>query len=307
MTPQEMRRLALIRFLLDQAVDQVRRPGQFVSVAVLSFHDAADLFLQLAAQHLNVAVSPQKAPSVLQNLDRVSEALSPAVLPERGAMRWLNEARNGLKHGGVIPDRREVADNTEHIRRFFEQGTPLVFGGRSLESFSIIDFVALDSVKNALDRANKALEQGEVQEGLIACAEAFHELMLDEDASSGARRNRTSPFYFGDPFSHFTLSVDLRDDYYREWREVQKMRDAVEEMRKALRILSYGLDYQRYARFRSLTPSPEYTYDAEGVRERQFRFESHQPAGTSDDVAYCIDFVVDSALRLQEFDEGVSS
>lgn len=55
--PQEMKRLALIRFLYTEGLEQVARPAPLSSRALLSFHDAVEMFLLLAAEHLNVNLS----------------------------------------------------------------------------------------------------------------------------------------------------------------------------------------------------------------------------------------------------------
>ncbi|MEV6831226.1 hypothetical protein [Amycolatopsis sp. NPDC051102] len=47
-----MRRLAFIRFLYDQSMDQVNQPEPLPATAILSFHDAVELFLRLSAEHL---------------------------------------------------------------------------------------------------------------------------------------------------------------------------------------------------------------------------------------------------------------
>jgi hypothetical protein len=52
--PQEMKRLALIRFLYTEGLEEVARPAPLSSRALLSFHDAVEMFLLLAAEHLNV-------------------------------------------------------------------------------------------------------------------------------------------------------------------------------------------------------------------------------------------------------------
>ena len=50
-------RLAFIRFLYSEGVQQSRRPQPLASTAVLSFHDAVEMFLLLAAEHLRVNLS----------------------------------------------------------------------------------------------------------------------------------------------------------------------------------------------------------------------------------------------------------
>ncbi len=52
-------RLGYIRFLHQNGIDQARRPHPMSSAAILSFHDAAELFYILALGHKGVQVNPK--------------------------------------------------------------------------------------------------------------------------------------------------------------------------------------------------------------------------------------------------------
>jgi hypothetical protein len=55
-------RLGYIRFLHQDGIDQARRPHPLSSAAILSFHDAIELFYVLALDYMAVQVNP-KTPS----------------------------------------------------------------------------------------------------------------------------------------------------------------------------------------------------------------------------------------------------
>lgn len=68
-----------------------------------------------------------------------------------------------------------------------------------------------------------------------------------------------------------------------------------------MKLLSLGLDYRRYARFRLLTPRVEHFMGG----KRRLLYVSRKEAervASRDELVFCIDFVLESALRLQEFD-----
>lgn len=52
-------RLGYIRFLHQNGIDQARRPHPMSSAAILSFHDAVELFYVLALDHMAVQVDPK--------------------------------------------------------------------------------------------------------------------------------------------------------------------------------------------------------------------------------------------------------
>ncbi len=137
MTPEESRRLAFVKYLLELAQSQTRQPEPLTSAAVLTLHDATDFFLQVAAEHLGVVAPGQRTSSLVQNLALVKQALAPAALPESGVLNRLNTARNGLKHGSVNPARQDIEGLAEAVRRALEQGVPMVFPGHTLDSISL--------------------------------------------------------------------------------------------------------------------------------------------------------------------------
>lgn len=79
---------------------------------------------------------------------------------------------------------------------------------------------------------------------------------------------------------------------------VDAVRDMILSMDEKLNILVLGLDYKRYAKFRRLTPEvvmlPDGTYrPLPRARKKSL---------TADDCEFCYDFVVETALRIQEMD-----
>jgi hypothetical protein len=52
-------RLGYIGFLHQNGIDQARRPHPMSSAAILSFHDAVQLFYVLALDHMVVQVDPR--------------------------------------------------------------------------------------------------------------------------------------------------------------------------------------------------------------------------------------------------------
>lgn len=49
-----LKRLALIKYMHNVGVEQANKPEPVCWLAVLTFHDATELFLQLAAEHLDI-------------------------------------------------------------------------------------------------------------------------------------------------------------------------------------------------------------------------------------------------------------
>src|SRR5437870_716204 len=96
LSPPELRRLGFIRQVYELALAQSARVSHAANVAVLMFHDAIELFLQLAAQRCLEKIKD------LRFMDYWQELKNPGVdLPYYNEMPKLNKARNNLKHSGV--------------------------------------------------------------------------------------------------------------------------------------------------------------------------------------------------------------
>jgi hypothetical protein len=54
------RRLAFVRYLYDLAAEQSRKPEPMAMAAVLTWHDAVEMFLQIVAEHYQVSVKKTK-------------------------------------------------------------------------------------------------------------------------------------------------------------------------------------------------------------------------------------------------------
>ena len=64
-----VRRLSFVRYLYQLAVEQSRSPEPFGAAALLSFHDAAELFLQIAVEKHNVGNARLEFMQYFEHLD----------------------------------------------------------------------------------------------------------------------------------------------------------------------------------------------------------------------------------------------
>jgi hypothetical protein len=81
---------------------------------------------------------------------------------------------------------------------------------------------------------------------------------------------------------------------------IYKVKESIEALQKAVKILSLGIDYRRYVEFRLLTPSISRTIDGT-YHIHRIRYGS-KGIPTVEDAQFCIDFVIESSITLQEFD-----
>jgi hypothetical protein len=299
LSPNTVKRLAFIRFLYSQGLEQAARPQPLAAAALLSFHDAVEMFLLLAAEHLSV------------NLDRNTTfdgywtqiaAQASVQLPSRNAMRRMNNSRVNFKHHGSIPSATDLDQFRADVTTFFTDATQAVFAA----DFTNIDMTDLVTQQVALTRIRSAeahASQGDYIEALTFLGEAFWDLVADY-ASRKRLGLGLSPYDFGPkPYSlgREALSQSEGGRICEAEEHLNSRINAIIEtinpMRDAVLVLALGLDYRRYTRFSMLTPSVFRT-------DNGTEFVGQRPGLRlgDDEYQFCKLFVVETAVHLAELD-----
>lgn len=306
-----IRRLAFIKYIYQSGIQQSEMPEPLHGIAILTFHDAAELFLQLASEYLDAGA---KQPNFLDYWEVLSKKLPPGThLHHKEAMRRLNKARVALKHHGTLPSKLDVEAFRGTITNFFEDNTPLIFG-IPFAGISLIDFVQPDEAREHLKEAEILLNDGKLPEALDKVALAFQKMLDDYEVRKLDRFHR-SPFFFGEDltfYNSFFMGIGrstyfnnerYHPEYEHELAEfIDRVQESLEAIREAIKILAMGIDYRRYSRFRFYTPRVTRVLSGEYVVSR-----SHaQEEANAEDVRFCIDFVVETAIKLHEFDYSLS-
>lgn len=292
-TAEATRRLAFIKYLYDVAVEQSQKPEPSCSASILAFHDSIELFLQLASEFLDA----KKDSTFMGYWDLLKPCLElrgKEGLTQKTSIGRLNDARVQLKHHGHHPSKFDIQDFRTNARTFFEENTPIVFG-LQFADISLIELVKCEAAKNSLKEADK-LKGSKTEDALDKVAIAFAQLIDDYENRKKDEFGR-SPFFFGEP-SSFT-------DYFMKFDNemgsfVTNTNNSIRALQDSVKILSLGIDYRKYAKFRLLTPIiiriPFGTYNLQRIRL------GYNVTPQTEDVQFCIDFVIECAIALQEFD-----
>jgi len=297
-TQNVLRRLALVRYLYNSAVRQSRQPEPLGLTSILMFHDSIELFLQLGSEQLNVS----KQGLGFMDYWSLLEPKLGRELAEKGSLLRLNKARVDFKHYGILPSRLEIESFRASATSFFEANTPLIFGVE-FRSASLLELVQCKEARKSLEEADVMISEGKIEDSLDKIAVAFNQLVDDYEDRKRTQFGR-SPFFFGESLAFLGTS-------FRQFRDLEEMADkisnTIQDIQDALKLLSLGLDYRRYAKFRLLTPRVVKIHGsilANGDPYNVMRLH-REMAPSLEDCRFCYDFVVESALRLQEFDFDV--
>ena len=293
LTPTTVRRLAFIRFLYGQGLDQARRPQPLAATALLSFHDAVEMFLLLAAEHLNVSLDKN---TTFDGYWTQIAAQAGVQLPSRNAMRRMNNSRVNFKHHGSIPSATDLDQFRADVTTFFTDATKAVFAA-DFTSLDMTDLVAQQAALTKIRDADINASQGTYVEAVALLWEALDELLYDY-ADLKRTSYETTAFSFGPENRFGTYAVDHITKIDPSFdNHIRAMTEAIREMRGALRILAVGLDYRRYARFDMLRPRIDRFID--GHRE------VHPVPGIQlgeEEYEFCKLFVIEAAIQLTEMD-----
>ncbi|MFE9099812.1 hypothetical protein [Actinomadura geliboluensis] len=308
LSPAVMERLAFIRLLHQQGVDQSRQPEPLNFTCVLTFHDAIELFLLLASEHLNVTVPGKGQGFVEKHFNPINTALGNTELSGRKGVGRITTQRNAFKHANLWPAPQAVEGFRADTASFFEENTPKVFG-LAYDAIDLTDLVRQDSARALLKEARAKEASGDRIEAMALLAEAF-EGIFDGQYWKPATERDPGMYRFGpeirrpmraDSIRHVLEHSQERDKAIRTWnaddlaQQIAAVTAAAMSMQSAMRLLALGIDYHKYDKFQLLTPRVDYMFG--GKRE----INCHPDyAPSAEDFAYCERFLITVALRLAE-------
>jgi hypothetical protein len=275
-----VKRLVFVKYLHLLGVEQARRPEPLSSASLLMQHDAIELFLQLAAEHLNVG---RQRIEFMEYFDLIDSVISPRALPAKESVRRLNKARVALKHHGTFPSVLDTAGFSDVARSLFS-ASEIVFG-LSFDSLSLAGLVLDQEVRSCLERADQNVAAADYQEAICAVAEAFARLRLAYGMPRDGHGHLSSQMR--------ALEARLEPRFHDHGLE--ELAKTVESIQDEVVLLRQGIDTRKLTVFRHLTPHVAIAMAGNA------RFVSTRPLDASaDTVQYCYDFVIECALQLQD-------
>ncbi len=216
-------------------------------------------------------------------------------LPQEESMRRLNKSRVDLKHYGILPSKLDIEGFRASASNFLQESTPLIFS-IEFDSISLVDLVQSEEVRTTLREAKRKFDAGQTEDASEKIAQGFMQVINDYEDKKRSEFG-SSPFFFGEDLTFASSFARGIEDLHRFAEQVSRSFQAIQS---GMKILSLGIDYRRYSRFRLLTPTVRQTSD--GIYHF---YSTHTRKMTREEFEFCFEFVVSSALRLQEFDYEV--
>lgn len=287
------KRLAHIKQLFNIGIEQSHKPESIAVFSLLAFHDSIEMFLKLLAEHKGLNSTNYNFMDYWTNIPN---------LTLKESMRNLNARRVNLKHKGLLPAKSEIEISRVNTIDFFQQNTFTQFSVE-FDDISLIELVSYDKVREYLEISQKSLNNKEPESCIENVAYAFDELLYTYEANKG---HWHSPFSFvKDMRFQNSFFMGLSNTNIKEFKELGRFVDDVNKslkgLQKAIKITSLGIDYKEFIMFDFLTP--EVTRWHEGQLKC---YISGKRNWTEENCQFCIDFVIKTALKLQDFDFDIS-
>ncbi|MDX2749632.1 hypothetical protein PV413_03300 [Streptomyces scabiei] len=289
LTPLAVQRLAYIRYLYNEGIEQSQQPSVLSARALTSFHDAVENFLGLIVEQLEVDV--RKAPDFIQYWEVIKEKFE---LPSKAVMKRLNDWRVALKHNGSFPSSHQIEQARQAVADFFTTVTPKVFGV-DFESIDMVDLVSQSEVALLLREAQTHADIGDY----MHAAAGLHlgmEALLDHYAREGTHGRVPSPFAFGERIAAYDKPKHGLGQSTEA--SLAKTMEIVQEMQTALRVVSLGIDLPKYLRFHARVPHVHGYMDG----SQSYTVAESYKTITAEEYEWSRQFVIESALRAARAD-----
>ncbi len=279
-------RLSLIKYLFEIGLKQSRLSSPQNSISLLMFHDSIELFLQLCIEFLNVSKS---GIGFMTYFKVINQELKGNELSQKSAMNKLNRARVNLKHYGMLSKKSDIETFRVNAKDFFEDNTKLIFY-INFSEISMIELVQNNKVRKILKNALNFSKKEQYKEALEHISIGFNILLADYD--------------------HMIFDFeDLNEDDF-EGEEIDfskgitKLNEILEKMQFTLKLSSLNIDNTNYIKFHHLTPALYSGKNIYGKYSAHWSFVN-QKEFNQEQVNFCLDFIIDCALKLQEYNSDL--
>jgi hypothetical protein len=253
--------------------------------SLLTFHDAVESYLRLAAEVLNAPLKQQlNFGQYFEPINEKLRSVHPRGVEGIESMKRLNKARNKLKHDGLFANPRDIDALRAAVTNFFEDNTPIVFGV-PFDLISLVLLVPYEQTRTSLEEAEKLLGAGDIVGAMQRTSNAFYQLQEEYRKKEYPYKPRRPNLY---PIRPRLFADKDNADMLEVVTLVNELLKAQEETWSTVDVLALGLDVHTHRQFRNLTARIQWRAQARAENDT-----------TEEECRFCINFVVEAAIRLE--------
>lgn len=241
---------------------------------LLLLHDATENVLGAIADHVGAKLKDKTY--ILDYFSLIKQADKKyRTVPYMTSIKKLTTIRNNIKHQGILPD---IKNNAHFPSTVYQLITDIcqTYLGLDFSSISLKNLIINKKVLNYINKAEKEIEDGKIEESLISLAHAM--------------------YYICEFHSTFMLpSLIQKKIIYTEPYGLDQ----------TINLLQNRVDPYLYHRFKNLTPIIGKNTKTDELTYWWDKTFGHPVNWTERNAKFCLDFCIDTALKYQrEKDEG---
>ena len=178
--------------------------------------------------------------------------------------------------------------------------------GIDFDTISLVDLVSYESVRSPLSIAVQNMADGKLYDSLVQSRIAFSNLLEDYEGTKmhwyhsileiGKKQ--------GDKYKNFVKNASLKNaNNNMAW--FKEISETTNELRDVAKITALGIDFKKYALFKAVTPHIiRFIGEGDSIESEE---SLSKRVNISEDLCnICINFVIESAVKLQETDYDLS-
>jgi hypothetical protein len=250
------------------------------TMGILLLHDAVEATLGAVADNLNAKLAGNHYLldyyELIENRDTQKRSV-----PYKTQMRNLNTIRNNAKHQGILPDPKSNAHFPTTVYALIEEVCQ-TYLGLDFSSVSLKSLIRNEEILGYIDQAEKQIEEGKIEEGLISLAYAMYYIC-----------------------EAWTIPWPLFYPYTQKEKESLLQFTQPYKIRHTVKLIEHGIDPFLYHRFKNLTPMIAKHKDTGELFYWWDKHYGHPANWTVRNARFCLNFCIETALKFQRTeDEG---
>lgn len=292
-------KLAFAKFLIREGYRATQGNHYEISSAILNYHDAVEIVLNTISKACDID-SREKKVFLLDYWKLFHKELD-VVLPDKQLMAELNDARIDLKHQARFLTREDCIRYYIQTNNFINQVLALFPDHIQVRWDEISNFSLVESKEIVCHLKNaEAASKKEAYEDAFKECSAAYAYMERHYLEPWVREYLQMPDY--DCISRVASGVDTN---WENWVAIEQLRDDLKENNEILALqtglITLRVDMKAWVRYKKLAPIAHLNLNDEIISVSWTSgLGSHKKNQTAENVQFCIDFVFDCCLRIQE-------
>lgn len=253
-------------------------------MSIIMFDLATETTLNSVVSSLEPTKTPSDGfPSLLNQVDDVLSKKGLGNIPDRANIIHVHCIRNDAQHDARYPNSSEVNDCQTYARDFLKKISQLVWN-LDFDKISMADLIQSQKIQGYLKKAEDALLNTDYK---TAVGQAVTGL---EKTLNYVGRALVGSSHFS-PFENIVVS----DASGRDPKPSRELSRSMERMSETLRLISLGLNFLDYMKFKGITGEPEFSLGDEDPID----FFNAKENPTRDDAEFALAYAIDSILMVE--------